>query len=91
MVSSTQSFLIVTMLVIGGEGTLFGPVIGVVLLTMLPTAFQFLATYKTLAAGILLVTALLYLPQGLYGGMIQILRKVPGGMPKRPSQAAEAG
>ena len=45
------------------EARRHGPVIGVVLLTMLPTAFQFLATYKTLAAGILLVTALLYLPQ----------------------------
>jgi len=35
MVSTQQSFLIVTMLVIGGEATLVGPVIGVVLLTLL--------------------------------------------------------
>ena len=57
MVSTSQSFLIVTMLVIGGEATLVGPVIGVVLLTLLPTAFQFLANYKTLASGDLAVSS----------------------------------
>jgi branched-chain amino acid transport system permease protein len=79
MVSTNQSFLIVTMLVIGGEGTLVGPVIGVILLTLLPTAFQFLANYKTLASGILLVVAMLYLPSGLYGGFTSIVRRLTGG------------
>jgi branched-chain amino acid transport system permease protein len=49
------------------------------LLSLLPTAFQPLATYKTLASGILLCVALLYLPSGLYGGLIRLLRKLPGG------------
>jgi branched-chain amino acid transport system permease protein len=88
MVSTQQSFLIVTMLVIGGEATLVGPVIGVILLTLLPTAFQFLANYKTLASGILLVVALLYLPQGLYGGFIAIVRMVFGGGRRPPKSAA---
>jgi branched-chain amino acid transport system permease protein len=79
MVSTNQSFLIVTMLVIGGEATLVGPVIGVILLTLLPTAFQFLANYKTLASGILLVVAMLYLPSGLYGGFVTIVRRLGGG------------
>jgi branched-chain amino acid transport system permease protein len=82
MVSTNQSFLIVSMLVIGGEATLVGPVIGVVLLTLLPTAFQFLANYKTLASGLLLVFALLYLPEGLYGGLIALVRRLPGGRPR---------
>jgi branched-chain amino acid transport system permease protein len=96
MVSTQQSFLIVTMLVIGGEATLIGPVIGVILLTLLPTAFQFLANYKTLASGILLVVALLYLPQGLYGGFIALVRRAfSGGRPAAPTptpaaRAAEA-
>jgi branched-chain amino acid transport system permease protein len=79
MVSTQQSFLIITMLVIGGEGTLVGPVIGVVLLTLLPTAFQFLANYKTLASGVLLVTAMLYFPSGLYGGFTSLIRRFTGG------------
>ena len=84
MVSTQQSFLIVTMLVIGGEATLVGPVIGVVLLTLLPTAFQFLANYKTLASGILLVVAMLYFPSGLYGGFTSLVRRVSGGSKPKP-------
>ena len=84
MVSTQQSFLIVTMLVIGGEATLVGPVIGVVLLTLLPTAFQFLANYKTLASGILLVVAMLYFPSGLYGGFTSLVRRVSGGGSSKP-------
>jgi branched-chain amino acid transport system permease protein len=73
------------MLVIGGEGTLVGPVIGVILLTLLPTAFQFLANYKTLASGILLVTAMLYFPSGLYGGLTSLIRRFSGGGRKTPT------
>lgn len=79
MVSTNQSFLIVTMLIIGGEGTLVGPVIGVILLTLLPTAFQFLANYKTLASGVLLVLAMTQLPSGLYGGFTSLVRRLTGG------------
>ena len=73
------AILMVTMLVIGGEATLVGPVIGVIILTLLPTAFQFLANYKTLASGILLVTAMLYFPSGLYGGFTSLIRRFTGG------------
>jgi branched-chain amino acid transport system permease protein len=58
---------------------LVGPVIGVVILTLLPTAFQFLANYKTLASGVLLVVAMLYFPSGLYGGFTSLVRRVSGG------------
>jgi len=85
MVSTQQSFLLNTMLIIGGEGTLVGSVIGVIILTLLPTAFQFLANYKTLAAGILLVTAMLYFPSGLYGGFTSLIRRFTGG--SRPAPA----
>ena len=74
MVNVEQSFGMLTMLVVGGEGTLVGPVIGVILLTLLPTVFQFLENYKTLVSGVLLVTALLYFPSGLYGGFTSIVR-----------------
>jgi branched-chain amino acid transport system permease protein len=84
MVSTDQSFLLVTMLIIGGEATLVGPVIGVILLTLLPTLFQFLDTYKTMASGLLLVAALLYFPSGLYGGFTSLVRRLSG-TPRTPS------
>lgn len=67
MVGTTRSLELVAMLVIGGQGTLFGPALGSVLLTLLPTIFQPLALYKTFASGVLLVLCFLYLPQGLFG------------------------
>ncbi len=67
MVGTPRSLELVAMLVIGGEGTLVGPVLGSVLLTLLPTVFQPLALYKTFTSGLLLVAFFLYLPQGLFG------------------------
>ncbi|MGB7041692.1 MAG: ABC transporter permease [Xanthobacteraceae bacterium] len=66
MVGSARSLELVAMMVIGGEGTLVGPILGSVIITILPTVFQPLALYKTFATGGLLVACFLYLPQGLY-------------------------
>ncbi|MCK9920304.1 ABC transporter permease [Microbacteriaceae bacterium K1510] len=70
MVSTKLSLELVTMLVIGGEGTLFGPLFGAVLLTVLPTLFQSLAQFKLLATGGLMVFFFLCLPEGIYGSLV---------------------
>lgn len=75
MVSTNRSFEMVTMLVVGGEATLVGPVIGAVILTLLPTVFQPLANFKTLAEGLILVLALLYLPSGIFGGILGAMQR----------------
>jgi branched-chain amino acid transport system permease protein len=79
MVGTQQSLSLVAMLVLGGEGTLVGPVLGSVILTLLPTIFQPLAIYKTFASGLLLVLCFLFLPQGLFGLLARAL----------PSRAAQ--
>ena len=76
MVGAPRSLELVAMLVIGGEGTLIGPLFGAALLTILPSLFQPLAIYKTLASGALLAGFALYLPQGMFG---TLLRALPGG------------
>ena len=75
MVGTARSIDFVTMLVVGGEGTLIGSLIGVALLTMLPTLFAPLATYKTIASGAILIVALLYFPGGLLGGFMALLKR----------------
>jgi branched-chain amino acid transport system permease protein len=68
----------IAMLVVGGEGTLVGSLFGVALLTLLPTVFQPLALYKTLAEGLLLVLVVRYLPGGIFGTLAQrLLRPAP--------------
>jgi branched-chain amino acid transport system permease protein len=76
MVGSMRSLELVAMMIIGGEGTLAGPLLGSIILTILPTISQPLALYKTLVTGLLLVACFLYLPQGLYGGFAAWLSKV---------------
>ncbi len=84
-VGTERSLEMLSMLVVGGEGTLVGPIIGVGLLTLLPTIFQPLAIYKTFASGALLVLFFLYLPQGIYGALTSLLR-----WPGRPAPAGGA-
>ena len=67
MVGTNRSFEMIAMLVAGGEGTLVGPILGVALLTLLPTIFQPFALYKTLGEGLLLVACFLWLPLGIFG------------------------
>jgi branched-chain amino acid transport system permease protein len=67
MVGAPRSFEMIAMLVAGGEGTLVGPLLGVALLTLLPTVFQPFALYKTFAEGLLLVLCFLWLPEGMFG------------------------
>lgn len=70
MVSTKVSLEMVTMLVIGGEGTLIGPLFGTALLTLLPTVFQPLAQFKLLTMGGLMMFFFLCLPNGIYGSLV---------------------
>ncbi len=66
----------IAMLIAGGEGTLFGPALGAALITLLPTVFQPLAYYKTLAEGGLLVACFLWLPDGMFGTGVSLLARL---------------
>lgn len=76
MVGIQTSLDLPIMLVLGGEGTLIGPLIGVVLLTFLPTLFQPLALYKPLVEGLLLVIILLRFPGGIMGGLVDVYARL---------------
>ena len=75
MVGTPRSLELLAMLVLGGEGTLVGPLFGAAILTLLPTIFQPLAVFKTFATGALLVLAVRYLPGGVFGASIDRLRR----------------
>ena len=91
MVSTTLSLGLLAMLVLGGEGTLVGPLLGAALLTLLPTIVQPLAAYKTFATGALLVLAVRYLPGGIYGAAIHRLRRLVGARAPAATAAQATG
>ncbi len=61
------SILVLTMVVLGGMGSLLGSVIGALVLTVLPEMLRTVADYQDLAYGGLLVAMLIWRPQGLFG------------------------
>jgi branched-chain amino acid transport system permease protein len=70
-----RSFMPVLMAIFGGVGQLYGPVIGAAIFTFVAEYLQTkYAYYYMLIFGIILVAAILYLPNGLVG-VIQNLRK----------------
>ncbi len=61
------SISIMSMVVIGGIGTIKGPIFGAVLLGAAPELFRFMADYRMIVYGSLLVLMMRFQPQGLLG------------------------
>lgn len=66
-----QIVLVLSMIVIGGLGTLPGALIGVVLLGLMPevmrTAMRSLLIWQELVYGLILILAMMYMPRGIWG------------------------
>ena len=68
------SFEMLLNVMIGGVGTMAGPVIGGILLPMLTEAFHFLGGLRLVVYGILLILIMGFLPQGIAGGLREAAR-----------------
>ena len=64
-----QSVLFLTMLLFGGSGSMLGPIIGVVVVMILLEVIRPFQEYQMLLFGVLLLTVIIALPGGLYGGI----------------------
>ncbi len=62
-----ESVRILSMVVLGGMGSLPGAILGAFLLTVLPEVLRGLANYRMLIFGIALVVMMIFRPQGLLG------------------------
>lgn len=63
-------FQLVALVVVGGMGTLWGPILGAALLTALPETLRMASGYSMLGYGILLLVFILFAPKGI-AGMIE--------------------
>jgi len=64
----------VIMVIVGGMGSIWGSLFGAGLITLLPEWIEALETYKDIVYGLILVVILLFLPQGLTTGIVDLLR-----------------
>lgn len=67
MVGMTASFNLVVMTKLGGYGTLWGPVVGVLVLILLPDFFAFLQEYQLILNGLILLATMVFFQSGLAG------------------------
>jgi branched-chain amino acid transport system permease protein len=81
--SNGQAVLFFTMLVVGGNGTLIGAVVGSVFLSLLPEALRFLKEWYMVVYGIGVIACITGLPDGLVG----VARRLAGAVQGR--QAVE--
>ena len=73
----SQSILYLVMLIVGGEGSIAGAVLGALLLTFLPEWLRFLGTYYLTVYGGLTLLVLIFLP----GGLASLVRRRAGALP----------
>ncbi len=68
----TESFTILSMLIVGGAGTLIGPVYGAILLTVLPELLRSAGDWRLVVYGVALTLVVMFMP----GGLVQAARMI---------------
>jgi branched-chain amino acid transport system permease protein len=63
------------MVILGGKGTVLGPVLGTTTLMLVEEGFQVLTKHWQLLTGVVIVLVALFLPKGLVG--LKIFKKAP--------------
>src|ERR1043165_4920279 len=64
----TESFTILAMVIVGGMGTLIGPVCGAILLTLLPELLRGVGDLRLVVYGLALTLVVLFMPGGMGQG-----------------------
>jgi branched-chain amino acid transport system permease protein len=78
----TRAVQILTFAVLGGSGYVLGPVVGALIITLLPWIFQAQGIYINVFTGIFLIAVIVFRPQGIVGrGGLAIIR--PAWWPRR--------
>jgi ABC-type branched-subunit amino acid transport system permease subunit/ABC-type branched-subunit amino acid transport system ATPase component len=76
-------------IVLGGLGTLWGPVIGAFVFFLIPELLAGMQSWRMLIYGVILLGLMLFAPHGLYGALRQAWRRLTPPVP-RPPVPAEA-
>lgn len=80
-----RSIELVTMVVVGGMASIFGPIVGAGLLTILPQLLSGFEQWHTLIFGVILVVVMIFLPRGLIPSIHQ---HIAGYLAAAPVQAS---
>ncbi len=73
--SFLRSIELVTMVVIGGMGSMMGAIVGAALLTVLPQALTFFHEYEHAVLGLLIILFMVFLRQGIVPGLLSLFAR----------------
>lgn len=73
MFTLDEGFNILSMVIIGGQGTLVGPLVGSLIVNLITEIFRFAAQYRMVVYAILIISMMWWRPQGLVGAYDSIL------------------
>ena len=65
--SGNESFTILTMVALGGTGSIVGPMLGAAILILLPEMVRFMAQYRMVLYGLILIGVIVLRPGGIMG------------------------
>ncbi len=65
--ASNESFAILTMVALGGTGSIIGPIAGAIILMIFPELFRFLEEYRMVLYGLILICVMMFKPEGIAG------------------------
>ena len=86
----TRAVQALTFAVLGGSGYVLGPVVGALIITLLPYIFQGAGDYINVLSGIFLIAVIVFRPQGIVGrGGLALVR--PAWWPRARIRAASPG
>ncbi len=80
-----QSIIFLTMLLFGGMGNFWGPILGATGLSVVAEFLQKLESYQTLAYGVFLLLIIVYVPGGISRGL-DVLRVLKAGLRRQGSE-----
>jgi branched-chain amino acid transport system permease protein len=86
-----ESFTLIVATVVGGAGTLLGPVVGGGVLTYLPAVSQGFQEWSTVVEGALVIIVLSLVPSGLLGSALNGIARLARGSRKAVPEAAGQG
>ncbi len=73
------SVTMLVMLLLGGQGTVPGAIVGAMLVTALPETLRFLNQYYLAVYGVAVILLVIFLPQGLWGWLESVVRRRSAG------------
>ncbi len=85
-----QSIMFLLVVMIGGADRTLGPLLGAIVVVLLPEVLSFLAEYRLLFVGVLLLLVLRLAPGGIVGLAERLFKKHSDGPSPRPAESIPA-